>query len=149
MKKQRHIKCFSGFSKVTQLRCEWDWLTSVSFLTLMLKQWWLKCQWVPATTQWVKNPTAVAQFSVEVQVQSLSQSSGLKEPVLPHCAVGEHDFILFYFLSFEGCTHTAYGSSQPLGRIRCAAASLHHSCSQPGSKPRWWPTPQLTAILDP
>ena len=33
-------------------------------------------------TQWVKNPTTVAQAAVEVQVQSLDQHSGLKDPAL-------------------------------------------------------------------
>ena len=32
--------------------------------------------------QWVKNPTAVAQITVEVQVQSLAQHSGLS---IQHC----------------------------------------------------------------
>ena len=32
--------------------------------------------------QWVKNPTAVAQFSAEAQVQSPAQRSGLKGPAL-------------------------------------------------------------------
>ena len=32
--------------------------------------------------QWVKNPTAVAQVTVEEQVQSLAQHSGLKDLVL-------------------------------------------------------------------
>ena len=38
---------------------------------------------VPTVVQWVKNPTAVAQVNVEVQVQSMAQHSELKDPVLP------------------------------------------------------------------
>ena len=34
---------------------------------------------VVAVAQWVKNPTAVAWVTVEVQVHSLAQSSGLKD----------------------------------------------------------------------
>ena len=34
--------------------------------------------------QWVKNPTAAAQVAAEVQVWSLAQHSGLKDPVLLH-----------------------------------------------------------------
>jgi len=41
--------------------------------------------------QWVKNPAAAAQVTVESWVQSLAQSSGLKDSVLPaefSCGVG-------------------------------------------------------------
>ena len=37
---------------------------------------------VPAVVQWVKNPTAVAQVSVEVVVQSPTHCSGLKDQAL-------------------------------------------------------------------
>ena len=36
----------------------------------------------PAMVQWVKNLTAVARVAVEVWVQSLTQCSGLKDPML-------------------------------------------------------------------
>ena len=42
-----------------------------------------------------------------------------------------------------------YGSSQASGRIRAAAARLHHSHSNAGSMPHLWPIPQLTATPDP
>ena len=42
----------------------------------------------------------------------------------------------------------AYGSSLARGHIR-AAAGLHHGHSHAGSEPHLWPTPQLTATLDP
>ena len=42
-----------------------------------------------------------------------------------------------------------YGSSQASGRIRAAAAGLHHSHSNAGSMPHLWPIPQLTATPDP
>ena len=35
------------------------------------------------------------------------------------------------------------------GELRAAAAGLHHSHSHTGSKPHLWPTPELTAMLDP
>ena len=38
---------------------------------------------VPTAAQWVKDPTAVAQVAAEAWVQSLVQSSGLKDPTLP------------------------------------------------------------------
>ena len=43
----------------------------------------------------------------------------------------------------------AYGRSRAQGRIGAAAASLHHSHSNTGSKPHLRPTPQLTATPDP
>ena len=33
--------------------------------------------------QWVKNPTAMAQVTVEVQIRSLAWRSGLEDPTLP------------------------------------------------------------------
>ena len=33
--------------------------------------------------QWVRNPTAVAQFPAKAWVQSLAWRSGLKDPALP------------------------------------------------------------------
>ena len=50
-------------------------------------------------------------------------------------------FVLFF------STHAAYGSSWARGRIRAAAAALHHS--EAGSEPCLRPTPQLTATPDP
>ena len=44
---------------------------------------------------------------------------------------------------------TEYGGSQARGRIGSIATSLHQSHSNVGSKPRLWPTPQLTAMPDP
>ena len=43
----------------------------------------------------------------------------------------------------------AYGDSQARGQIQAIAASLWHSHSNMGSKPRLRPIPQLTAIVDP
>ena len=40
----------------------------------------------------------------------------------------------------------AYVGSQARGKIRAVATGLHHSHSNVGSKPRLWPTPQLTAM---
>ena len=50
-------------------------------------------------------------------------------------------FILFYFILFLlfRTTHTAYGGSQARGQIRATAASLCHSHSNSGSKPRLGP----------
>ena len=57
-------------------------------------------------------------------------------------------FFFFFFFAFWA-TRIAYGSFQAWGRIRAAAAGLHHSHSNSGSKPCLQPTPQLTAALDP
>ena len=46
-------------------------------------------------------------------------------------------------------TPTAQGGSQARGPIGAAAASLHHSHSNVGSKPHLQPTPQLTATPGP
>ena len=54
-----------------------------------------------------------------------------------------HSFIYFRAIP------TAYVSSQARGRMGAAAASLHHSHSNKGSKPGLQPTPQLTAMPDP
>jgi len=43
----------------------------------------------------------------------------------------------------------ADGGSQARGQIEAAAASVHHSHSNAGSKPHLQPTPQFTATLDP
>ena len=43
----------------------------------------------------------------------------------------------------------AYERFQARGRIGAAAASLHHSHRNTGSKPCLRPTPQLTATQDP
>ena len=70
-----------------------------------------------------------------------------------------HYFILFYFVSFHfisfysicllGAAPKVYGGSQARGLIGTAAAGLHHSHSNTGSKLRLRPTPQLRATLDP
>ena len=46
-------------------------------------------------------------------------------------------------------TPAAYGSSQARGQIRAAAAGLHHSHSNTGSKLSLGPTARLTATPDP
>ena len=62
------------------------------------------------------------------------------------------DFFFFFCLfAFSRAAPTAYGGYQAKGPTRAAAAGLHHnhSHSNVGSEPRLWPTPQLTAMLDP
>ena len=52
-------------------------------------------------------------------------------------------FLFFVFVClgfFQGCTH---------GEIGAVAAGLHHSHSNIGSELCLWPTPQLTATMDP
>ena len=58
-------------------------------------------------------------------------------------------FLIFFFFLLFRAAPTAYGSSQARGRIRATAAGLCHSHNNAGSKPCLWPTPQLTAMLDP
>ena len=55
---------------------------------------------------------------------------------------------LFFFLLFR-VTCVACGSSQARGPIRGAAARLHYSHSNTGSKPHLQAMPQLTAMPDP
>ena len=57
-------------------------------------------------------------------------------------------FFFFFFFVFARATSAAYGGSQATGLIGVEAASLHHSHSNTGSKPRLQPTPQLAAIPD-
>ena len=55
-------------------------------------------------------------------------------------------FLLFYPFS---AAPAAYGGSQARSGTGAVAASLRYSHSSIGSKPHLWPTPQLTAMLDP
>ena len=57
-------------------------------------------------------------------------------------------FFFFFFLLFRAAS-VAHGRSQARGWIGAVAAGLYHCHSHLGSKPRLWPTPQLTAIPDP
>ena len=57
--------------------------------------------------------------------------------------------LLFQCLFFFKATPVAHGGSQARSQIRAAAAGLHHSHSDVGSKPRLRPTPQLRATPDP
>ena len=56
-------------------------------------------------------------------------------------------FFFFGLFVFSRAPPTAYGGSQAWGPIGSVATSLCHS--NLGSKPRLWPTPQLTAMPDP
>ena len=58
-------------------------------------------------------------------------------------------FVFVCLFVFSYAAPAAYGGSQARGLIGAVAAGLHHSHSNAGSKPRLWPTPQLTAMLDP
>ena len=55
---------------------------------------------------------------------------------------------LFIYLCLFRAIPAAYGGSQARGRIGAAAASLHHSHSNAGSKLCLPPIPQLMATLD-
>ena len=57
---------------------------------------------------------------------------------------GEKFFFFFFLIR---ATPAAYGCSQARGRIRAAAASLHHS--NVGSEQYLWPMPQLAGSLTP
>ena len=56
---------------------------------------------------------------------------------------------LYYLFFLFRAAPAAYGGSQVRDWTRAIAASLHHSYSNAGSKPRLWPTPQLTTMLEP
>ena len=58
-------------------------------------------------------------------------------------------FIIYLFIYLSIAEPAAYGSSQAMGRIRAAAAGLHHNHSSARSEPRSRPTLQLIAALDP
>ena len=65
------------------------------------------------------------------------------------------DILIFYIiiiiiiiLLFRA-TPAAYAAFQARGRIGATAAGLRHSHSHVESKPHLWPTPQLTATLEP
>ena len=55
----------------------------------------------------------------------------------------------FFFFAFFRAAPVAYGGSQARGLIGPVAAGLCQSHSNARSKPHLWPTPQLTATLDP
>ena len=57
-------------------------------------------------------------------------------------------FLSFSFLPFRAVP-MAYGGSQVRGLIGATAADLRQSHSYTGSELCLWPTPQLTATLDP
>ena len=70
---------------------------------------------------------------------------------LPSLHLGFVCLALGYFVclfAFRAAPVT-HGGSQARGQIGAAAASLCHSHSHAGSKPRLRPTPQLTAMPDP
>ena len=60
-----------------------------------------------------------------------------------------NSFFTYNNLNFFRAAPAAYGSSEARGRIRAAAAGLHHSQGNTGSDSHLQPTPQLTATPDP
>ena len=64
------------------------------------------------------------------------------------CTYRSTSFFFLLFCLFRA-TLMAYGGSQARNGIRAAAAGLHHSHSNVGSKTRLQPTPELTAMPDP
>ena len=54
-------------------------------------------------------------------------------------------FIYHIFCLFRATPMVQYGNSQARGRIRAAAAGLHHSHGNVGSEPYLQPTPQVTS----
>ena len=62
---------------------------------------------------------------------------------------GSFLFLFFFFFCLFRVAPAAYGGSQARGRIRAIYTGLSHSHSKTGSKQCLWPTPQLTAMLDP
>ena len=64
----------------------------------------------------------------------------------PHFCPYSHLALGFFFFS---ATPVAHESSQARGQIGAAATGPPHSHSNAGSEPHPWPTPQVTATLDP
>ena len=64
---------------------------------------------------------------------------------------GRYGFVGYYYYHYLlfRATPMAYGGSQTRGWTGAAAASLHHSHSNEGSKQHLWHEPLLTAMLDP
>ena len=58
-------------------------------------------------------------------------------------------FIFIFIFLLLKAIPAVYGSSQARGKIRAAAAGLHHSHSNARFELRLQPTRQLTAMLDP
>ena len=57
--------------------------------------------------------------------------------------------VLLLLFCFSGSSPPAYGGSQARGQIGGTVASLHYRHSNTESELCLWPTPQLTAMLDP
>ena len=92
--------------------------------------------------QWVQGKKSSA--GLMTLLLSHSRSSFYPSPVmLLACS-----FFLFLFC-LSRAAPMAYGGSQARGRIKAAAAGLHHSPSNTESEPRLQPPPELTATLDP
>ena len=58
-------------------------------------------------------------------------------------------YLFFCLFAFSRAALAAHGGSQARSLIGAVAASLRHSHSNKGSKPRPQPTPQLRAMPDP
>ena len=78
--------------------------------------------------------------------RSVPKSLLRKGPELTPCYL----YLLLFFFPpfFFRAIPVAYGGSHARGQIRAAAAGLHHSHSNAGSKPHSQPAPQLMAMPD-
>ena len=63
----------------------------------------------------------------------------------------DFSLVRYFFVCFclFKAVPVAHGSSQAMGRIVAAPASLHHNHSNAQSEPNLQTTPQLTAMQDP
>ena len=71
------------------------------------------------------------------------------ESTLWRAGFGGFGVFFFFSLLFFRAAPVAYGSCQARGRIGAAAAGLHHSHNNVGSKLHLITLPQLMASLDP
>ena len=113
--------------------------------------WW---GWCVTTDQIVRGELIQAlKVWAFTKMVTLKLAIAVYEPVffLPHDFLPYSFFFFFFFFVFcvFRASHMAYGGSQARGIIRAVAASLRQSCSNARSEPCLWPTPQLTAMLDP
>ena len=92
-------------------------------------------------------PVATAPVQLLPLEPPYAMSAALERPSPPKKELvnGLNNFLKYFFKAAP----VAHGSSQARGRIRAAAAGLHHSHSNTGSETHLPPTLQLVAMPDP
>ena len=107
------------------------------------------CQSNDVCTNWETNSVSYGTWHPNNVNLAISSSQERKEFSLAIISSLSFYFILFFVFCVFRAEPSAYGGSQDRDLIGAVAASLCHSYSNTGSRPRLWPTPQLMAMLDP